>query len=90
MNEVMPALLDECSLHRHFENEEIVIFPGTSSCQALPFLARLAPTLLPYKLVSWENMATYNSQLVLRQFGYDQASVLVRGDSSFSNVFFYQ
>lgn len=50
------------------------------------FSGQVALTLLPWKLSTGENIAVYNRQRVLQQFGYDKKTVRVQGDTSFLNV----
>lgn len=49
-------------------------------------LAVVAHFLLPYKLYLGKCVSVYSTWRVLRQFGYEQRSVRIQGDTLFSNA----
>lgn len=49
-------------------------------------LAVVALSLLPSKLETKESVASYNPQRMLRQFNFDQGSVMIKGKVSFSSI----
>lgn len=49
-------------------------------------LAVVALSLLPSKLETKKSVASYNPQRILRQFNFDQGSVMITGKVSFLSI----
>lgn len=77
-------LLMESPLRYQEESREVTLVPRIDiPPRILFFLTVVAPVLIPSKLESNRTIISYNPQGIMKQFGFDQGSLIITGETSF-------